>query len=213
MLKKQNNVPEVTVEDEFDFWKELSSDTPPTSDVREDCLLSKEPLGPNYVTFPCGHKFNYLVICAEMASLKYPKSRYSGSIKLGRNQIYCPYCRKIFNKLLPIIPIYSLDLPSTIFSKKNAICNRTCSFIHKKTSVPCILSGFESDHGVFCVKHYNKFNVTNITNKIIPSVIENNPDGNNPYDKCTLKELKELLRAAGKKVSGNKTILIERLQP
>ena len=106
------------VEDEFDFWNELGKKDEFVLDDSH-CLLSKEPLGLNHITMPCGHKFNYISLCKEIASLKYPCRTYTRTINLTREQICCPYCRKVFDKLLPKIPLYNLTLPKHVCSEVN----------------------------------------------------------------------------------------------
>ena len=138
------------VEDNFDFWSELNKKD---NFILDDshCLLSKESLGQNHIVLPCGHKFNYQPLCKEIANLKYPCKTYSRQICLNRNQICCPYCRKVFDKLLPKIPLYKLSLPKHVCSDLNSIQMKKCTFhLCEKTNA------FDSDYGVLCTKHYTK---------------------------------------------------------
>jgi hypothetical protein len=66
----------------------------------ERCLISDLPLEDDYVELECGHKFNYGSIYNDIYERKYGSSMKYDSIK--KNQIRCPYCRNVQNKLLPI---------------------------------------------------------------------------------------------------------------
>jgi hypothetical protein len=63
------------------------------------CLITNSPLVNYSVTMSCGHKFNYIPLYNEIIIQKCKKNMSETCI-LGTNQIKCPYCRKIQNKLL-----------------------------------------------------------------------------------------------------------------
>ena len=89
----------IIVEDNFDFWKELNDDGDNKIVCENLCELTREPLTENYITLPCGHKFNYKPLCIEICTLKDPKNVKSMTRYLGSRRICCPYCRQVFNKL------------------------------------------------------------------------------------------------------------------
>lgn len=66
------------------------------------CLITLLPLENNYVTLECGHKFNYNAIFNDVYNHK-KNFQHLESIRLKDNQIRCPYCRNIQQKLLPPI--------------------------------------------------------------------------------------------------------------
>lgn len=143
--------------EDFDFWKELNKET---VIEEEHCLITKEPLTPHALTLPCGHTFNYEPLCREMVNLKYPTSNYNSRIQLKRNEICCPYCRRVIHQLLPKIPMYDLKLPNNICSNTNCIPMKPCEYVFKrgkrrdeKCNHPV---GFITDHGITCFQHYRK---------------------------------------------------------
>lgn len=143
--------------EEFDFWEELNKDE---TIEEKHCLITKEPLTLHALTLPCGHTFNYSPLCREMVKLKYPTSTFKSPICLKRNQIRCPYCRTIINQLLPILPMYDLNLPKNICSHTNCIPMKSCEYVFKrgkrrgeKCNHP---SGFVTEQGITCLKHYTK---------------------------------------------------------
>ena len=65
----------VIVEEGFDFWKELNEDEDDNKNIDKNlCELTREPLIINYITLPCGHRFNYKPLCIEICTLKDPKN-------------------------------------------------------------------------------------------------------------------------------------------
>lgn len=144
------------VEDNFDFWAELEKDNHIIS-TEEHCLLSKEPLTLNYVSLPCGHRFNYQPLCKEMVSIKYTKTVYNRTLNLQRHQTCCPYCRTIFNTLLPKIPIYDMKLPKYICSSTNCFPRKQCSYTFKRgknKGTTCNQPGFDTEKGTTCKTHH-----------------------------------------------------------
>lgn len=143
--------------EEFDFWKELNKDE---RIEEKHCLITKEPLTPHALTLPCGHTFNYAPLCREMVKLKYPTSTFKSPMCLKRNQIRCPYCRTIINHLLPILPMYDLNLPKNICSNTNCIPMKPCEYVFKKgkrRGEKCNHpSGFITEQGITCLHHYTK---------------------------------------------------------
>ena len=196
-MLKQNYV----VEDEFDFWDELDKKDEFVLDDSH-CLLSKEPLGLNHISMPCGHKFNYISLCNEIACLKYPCKTYARTINLTREQICCPYCRKVFDKLLPKIPLYNLSLPKHVCSEVNCLELKQCSFAACENK-----TGFESDHGVMCSKHYNR-----ISRKPNASrVVFDDEESRTLFNENTVAKLKEQLRILRLPQSGIKKDLVNRI--
>lgn len=198
------------VEDNFDFWNELNnSPTESTVDCDTLCLITKEPLTSNYIQLPCGHKFNYTPLCKEIVSMKYPQSKYSQHIKLSKKQTCCPYCRCVFNSLLPFIPIYNLSLPKYICSNKNCFDMHSCSYnliSGKNKGTLCRNKhGFETEKGILCLKHYN------LITQIKEEVTFVNDDAKTLYKSKTVSELKHDLRVLNLSTTGRKHTLVNRI--
>jgi len=67
------------------------------------CLISNEPLHLFCVSLECGHKFNYEPLYQEVLRQKGRLGVHNYHEKIGLNQIKCPYCRTLTNRLLPCI--------------------------------------------------------------------------------------------------------------
>lgn len=136
---------------DFNFYEELNKldDEDDNEESDEDkCLISNLKLDKTKIELLCGHKFNYFYIFNEILNKKTTTNYYEHS--LGSTQISCPYCRKIFDYLLPP----SLDIEQT-YEIKNI--NRphkysmpiNCQYnncINKKTYITPL--------GCYCKKHY-----------------------------------------------------------
>ena len=193
--------------------------------VNEDielCLISGEPLSVNFITLECGHKFNYISLYNEFIARK--KSAQNKIItrlvtNLKYNQVQCPYCRNVQNKILPYIPCTFLQNKDFIVEKICGVnypecltmAHKVC--IHKfssgiKRNKKCCKKAFETNLGNLCMTHYNFANMT-INNA---NVVDEMSDKIDIYrQKYKLVELKQLLRDNKLRVSGNKKTLIIRL--
>lgn len=204
----------IKVEDGFDFWSELANDEP-TSPVTDDyCLLTHEPLTLNYITMPCGHKYNYVAICKEISNMKAPKTYYyNNGVKLAKNQTFCPYCRNIFNQLLPKIPCTDFVPAKYVCSATNHIEHRTCQYVFQsgKRKGECCSkkNAFDTENGSFCLKHA-KSKKRCVTKSKNNSIIAMNEESE-IWKKYKVAQLKDILRSNNLHVSGTKAILITRL--
>tara|TARA_Y100000591_G_C21836611_1_gene702938 strand:- start:1991 stop:2503 length:513 start_codon:yes stop_codon:yes gene_type:complete len=81
------------------------------------CLISGEELRENYVTLQCGHSFNYDSIFNELKNQR--KKNRLESHKTSKNEIKCPYCRRIHNGILNHVEGY------------NKVLNVNCKVIEK----------------------------------------------------------------------------------
>lgn len=69
------------------------------------CLISGEELRENYITLQCGHSFNYDSIFNELKNQR--KKNRLESHKISKNEIKCPYCRRIHKGILNHIEGYN----------------------------------------------------------------------------------------------------------
>ena len=207
----------VIVEDGFNFWKELNEENDNTIINENLCELTREPLIENYITLPCGHKFNYKPLCIEMCTLKDPKNVKSMTRYLGNRRICCPYCRQVFSKLLPIIPTINVGiaLPKYVVSSSNCVEHKTCKYVYKSGSNKgkiCNCNGFDYNKTSLCMKHWKaeikrKLKVT--AKKL--SVNDLSASGKDIYKKMKVNEMKLKLKEKKLKVSGTKAELADRL--
>ena len=213
--KKATPTVNVTVEGGFDFWAELENDVPET---KEDiCLLTQEPLTLNYITMPCGHKYNYVPICKEISAMKSPKTHYYNTgIRLNRSQTFCPYCRQVFNKLLPKIPWTDFTPDKHVCSSTNFIDHRVCEHIFKsgkrKGQACGKKNAFDSKFGCYCSQHACQHKTANKKKSVSKkTVVDLSDEGKLLYKKYKLVELKNILKTNNLPVSGTKAVLVSRL--
>jgi hypothetical protein len=183
------------IEDDFDFFKELNETTTNLSEVH-NCMISHLPLTYNTITLPCKHSFNYLPLYTELC------------LHNNKQNISCPYCREISNKLIPFIPLPNVKKIIGVNSpEKKCLPAPKCDF-KLKTGLKCERNGIESKEGIFCTKHHAN--------------IHANIHANSQLDIWTTEmeqlsknksviELKEMLRLKGLKVCGVKKELVKRL--
>jgi len=211
------------IEDEIDFFKELNAICGECSNTNTDtdnvCLIDNTKLVNNYITLACSHKFNYLSLFKELCNQK--KINRLETIRVRDNEIKCPYCRAITSNILPNFISYKLPVLFGVnFPEKFALEIHKCKYTYKTGKVKntcCNKSAFESECGIFCNKHY----------KMVSNKIKNDNDNDNDLSKkdgsidCNIDfskihkycipELKDFLKTYKLKISGNKSVLIERL--
>ena len=91
------------IEDNLDFKTEMKkNNTSIDKNNNNICLISQQPLTRTHITLQCTHTFNYMSLYNEVCNQKM-KNVYTVSA-LYVNQIKCPYCRTVFDVLLPYLP-------------------------------------------------------------------------------------------------------------
>ena len=119
-----------------------------TNDNDNICLISQTPLTSDFIKLECNHTFNYSYIYEEIKNQKLGINKYETQ-KLKNNQLKCPYCRNIQNKILPYLEngcypkIYGVNYPL----KYCMLANR-CDYMFKRGE----------NKNTFCLKPclYNK---------------------------------------------------------
>jgi hypothetical protein len=86
-------------ENNINFYDEINKDD--DYDDENKCLITLENLKDDYVQLDCGHKFNYEPIFKDIQNHKQKFNKLERRI-LSTNEIRCPYCRTVHNKLLPL---------------------------------------------------------------------------------------------------------------
>ena len=137
------------IEDDLEFYNMLYSELKKEESNKEikRCLISKQPLNDTRIKLMCGHEFNYNPLYREIKKQKMQHNHLS-IIRLKKNQLQCPYCRNIQDKVLPFKPYegvtkcYGVNSPpsyemlmdkcSYIF-KSGKRKNKACSFKRKKS--------------------------------------------------------------------------------
>ena len=132
------------------------------------CLLTKEPLQPVHIILACGHKFNYVPIYREVIAQKttgLSSGGYYNSHSLKRNEIKCPYCRNIQDKLLPYLEfdgvkkMLSVNHPANLSMISQPCMYSSTSNLHSKKSknfAQCKGNAVTCHNETYvCKKHYN----------------------------------------------------------
>ena len=129
------------------------------------CLLTKEPLSHIHITLACGHKFNYVPLYREVIAQKtigLSPNGYYTSHSLKRNEIKCPYCRNVQDKLLPYLnydgvkKIFNVNHPAKL-TMTSQPCMYSVNLNSKKCKQKSACKEFATEyHNGICVckKHY-----------------------------------------------------------
>lgn len=99
------------VEGNIQFYNELNNLLNKKDEEGSNlCLISNLPLDENAIKLDCGHSFNYNSIYKDIKNHKQKfNSMEMYSCLLKTDQIRCPYCRNIQNKLLPFIEMDGVE--------------------------------------------------------------------------------------------------------
>ena len=193
-----------------EFLKELNNNY--FEEEANVCPINFLPFDENAIYLPCTHKFNYRPLFNYIYDIKKTVNKYN-TIKLFKNEIMCPLCRKVFPQLLPFVPhgditqrVYEVTSPS-----KYSMDHKTCDkiLIHgKNKGKACGKVGYHTEYGNLCERHDNvmKKRKTQKDTVMLMTMV-NSPIPVN----YTVKQLKNILRQNNLTVSGNKTCLINRI--
>lgn len=152
------------IEDSLDFKNEMSSCVNnkiinTDSLLSETCLISQEKLTKSHVKLPCSHTFNYIPLFNELCSQKQKNIYESTTLKI--HQMKCPYCRLVFEHILPYIP-------SEYREKKHGInypfkygmpLQVECEWINKtgkNKNMKCAAHALYIGEETYCKSHYRK---------------------------------------------------------
>jgi hypothetical protein len=153
----------------------------------DECLISKEKLDDTMIKLECGHAFNYEPLYNEIVK---QKSGYRATeiVKLQVNQLKCPYCRNIQNKVLPYAS--SLKLKKTIGVNSPAkwqMLNDRCSYSNNnKRSKYFNVACNEACWGKYCNKHSRMRSVLKSQN-VVTTAQKSTSTTSNVVCNCVLK--------------------------
>ena len=203
------------IEDGIDFFSTLKDEleTNQVENNENTCLITHQPLEDNYIKLECGHKFNYISIYNEVIYQKY--NNYLEPTHLLMNQIKCPYCRKITNKLLPYInhPLVSYKR-GVNYPLKYCMKLYTCEWViksGKRKSELCGKEAYKSNFGTYCCLHQKVSSKSNEKKNKVSESIEITEKHLELSKKYKVNELKQILRDNKKKIGGTKLELIDRI--
>ena len=144
-----------------------TNDNDKTQNEDEDncCLLTKEPLQNIHIILACGHKFNYVPLYREVIAQKTIGLSFNGyytSHSLKRNEIKCPYCRNVQDKLLPYLEYDGVKKTVNVnYPAKMSMTSQPCMYSvslnskKSKKNASCKECAIEYYNGTYvCKKHY-----------------------------------------------------------
>jgi len=190
------------------LFNELLQDESMDVSSNEKCLISNEDLESNYIKLDCGHKYNYLDLYNEIVYQKTKKILDNNRLKI--NEMKCPYCRNITNKLLPFYKYYNVNYIRGVNGPTNFTMNlNKCEYIVKnkqtKMKDTCNASACITKNGMFCNKHFK------YTKREEDLLNDYNVEKYKYLNKMNVTQLKEELKKYKLKVCGVKKELVERL--
>ena len=165
------------------------------NDKKDKCLICDEQLQNNYITLDCNHKFNFVELYNEVVEQKTKKILDNSRLKI--NELKCPYCRTITNKLLPYLKYYNSKLIRGVNHPADLTMKLfECEYV--KNSKICGKNACTTKYGIFCNNHlkYN-LNEETILDTITPTIFKT-------YKNMSVKDLKDELRKNKLKLSGKK---------
>jgi len=151
----------------------IRDDSVNDTDTDNNCLLTKEALNDIHVTLNCGHKFNYIPLYKEVVIQKtsagMTTNGYYNSCTLRLNEMKCPYCRRVQDKLLPFLNYdnikrlrgvngpESLCMKSRMCEHVETANNKKKKNTKKKISDSCECNAIHVVNGAYyCKKHYDQ---------------------------------------------------------
>jgi len=134
-------------------------------DQDNSCLLTKEPLQNIHIVLACGHKFNYVPLYREVIAQKtigLSSTGYYTSHSLKRNEIKCPYCRNVQDKLLPYLEFDGVKkMVNVNYPAKMSMTSQPCTYSvnlnskKSKKNTSCKECAINCHNGTYvCKKHY-----------------------------------------------------------
>jgi hypothetical protein len=143
------------IEGNLDFFHMLNNElTKPINNNKvKRCLISKQSLNDTSIKLMCGHEFNYMPLYREIIKQKLHHNHLS-IVRLKKNQLQCPYCRNIQEKVLPYKPYDNVDRKNGVNGPPNyEMLMDECTYIFKsgkRKNVACS----KQCNGKYCNGHY-----------------------------------------------------------
>jgi len=155
----------------------IRDDSVNDTDTDNNCLLTKEALNDIHVTLNCGHKFNYIPLYKEVVIQKtsagMTTNGYYNSCTLRLNEMKCPYCRRVQDKLLPFLNYDNIKRLRGVNGPESLCMKvRICEHVEtaskrkntkKKISDSCECNATHVVNGAYyCKKHYEQEKVEKV---------------------------------------------------
>mgnify|MGYP001335579705 CR=1 FL=1 len=193
------------IEGDLEFYNMLYSELNKEEVVKQEskrCLISKQPLDDTRIKLMCGHEFNYKPLYREIKKQKMHHNHLS-IIRLKKNQLQCPYCRNIQDKVLPFKPYEGVTKCYGVNSPQSyEMLMDKCTYVFKsgkRKNQPCN----KQCNGKYCNGHFKimekkkakekeemkENTIIETSNSINTHILEN------PYHKITIAMLKPVAKS------------------
>lgn len=163
------------IEGDLDFFHMLNNELNKPKNINKvkQCYISKQPLNDTAIKLMCGHEFNYMPLYREIIKQKLHHNHLS-IVRLKKNQLQCPYCRNIQEKVLPYKPYANVDRKNGVNSPPNyEMLMDECTYIFKsgkRKNMACS----KQCNGKYCNGHYKMIKKKEEKNKsVTESSLEN----------------------------------------
>jgi len=201
------------IEGGIDFFAEIARDTRDDDDQANVCLLTGEPLDSNHVVLQCGHAFNYKPLYHEVTIQKSQRHAFAyDTIRLSVNQMKCPYCRHVNNKILPYVPLPGCKVRMKGVNSPSAFCmpGKACSWIFKsgkRKGRSCGSAAYEDADGIACALHRRLLKAAEPDKEIGKAPVHDTQS----LQKLRVVDLRKILKSKNLRVGGRKSELIDRI--
>ena len=130
-----------------------------TDNDDDTCLITQDKINSfNKITLPCNHTFDYKNLITELYNQKFYFYKIDKT-NISSKSIKCPYCRTIYDNLLPYYEIDNLKKINGInYPNKDSMKLFECSWKYKSgknKGFNCSCSANKYKIGNYCEKHYN----------------------------------------------------------
>jgi len=169
-----------TKNDETDNHDKINLGEDQDQDQDNYCLLTKEPLENIHIKLACGHKFNYVPLYREVVMQKttgMTSTGYYTTHSLKRNEIKCPYCRTVQDKLLPYLEYDGVNKTMGVNHPKTlSMSVQTCTHIieckksKNKSSTCCKENAVHFLNGAYLCKKHSLSVATNVSKNVSTNV-------------------------------------------
>ena len=195
------------VEDDLEFYNMLYSELKKEEVVKEEskrCLISKQVLDNTRIKLMCGHEFNYRPLYREIKKQKTHHNHLS-IVRLKKNQLQCPYCRNIQEKVLPYKPYEGITKCYGVNSPPSyEMLMDKCTYVFKSGKRKNQSCGKQCN-GKYCNGHFKLIEKKKAKEKEKEEIKENtiidNSTSNTMYTDAELKKLTVVkLKSVAKKL-------------
>lgn len=145
-----------TIENSGSF-SEIFDSFSATPDFTNRCLISNDVLEDRRVTLPCNHAFNYVPLYNAILLEKEAPNNFRSF--LGRSELRCPYCREVFDRVLPYYEREGVNRVRGVNANppSSTMACFQCAHVFRGKAHACPAPAHITAAGTFCTKHAAAF--------------------------------------------------------